>query len=516
VLVSPSTMRPAPASQHRRTPEPPALAAPAGSSTKSVSMLLGSLLTPLLAVLLTSFLAAALVGCGAEPAPARNVVLLVLDTVRADHLSCYGYGRPTTPSLDAFAARSDRYAVARSTAPWTLPSHASLFTGKAPQLHGADARRLASGEVLDAMSLRAEELTLAEALRESGWSTAAFVANAGYVNPRMGLDQGFEEFMNQRLDARSMSERALSWIDKQAPDKPWFVFVNYMDAHRPYNTAALPPERAAGMPKPPAEGEPNTVEALEALYRHVFTQSEPPPPEMVQRVIDDYDLGLANLDLGLAALFDGLKARGLLEHALVVVTADHGEYFGEHDLVEHSKDVYEQALRIPLIVKRPVQRDGRVVDAPISLADVPGMVLREAAPEVAQRRAAEFPGTSGLLGHVAQARYARRRDLEAQWGPRFQRERDALYVERFKLIYSSDGKHELYDLTADPGELDNLFPREQARVESLVRWMERLRLAGDNGGVSPRAPSAAELKELAALGYVDELGGAEELKPVKK
>jgi arylsulfatase A-like enzyme len=460
--------------------------------------------------------AALLQGCGAEPAPTRNVVLLVLDTVRADHLGCYGYARPTTPSLDALAARSDRYAVARSTAPWTLPSHASLFTGKAPQLHGADARRLASGEVLDAMSLRAEELTLAEALRDGGWSTAAFVANGGYVNPRMGLDQGFQEFKMQRLDARSMSEQALGWIDKQAPEKPWFVFVNYMDAHRPYNTAALPPERAAGLPKPPAEGEPNTVEALDALYLHVFTQAAPPPPEMVQRVVDDYDLGLANLDLGLAALFDGLRARGLLDNALVVITADHGEYFGEHDLVEHSKDVYEQALRIPLIVKRPAQHSGRVLEAPISLADVPALVLREAAPEVAHRHAQAFRGTSELLGQVAQARYARRRDLAAEWSPRFQRERDVVYVERFKLIYSSDGQHELYDLTADPGELDNLFSREQARVESLVRWMERLRLAGDNGGVLPRAPSAAELKELAALGYVDELGGAEELKPVKK
>lgn len=472
-------MRPAPASLHCRT--------------AGVLVVIALMASPL---------AWLLGGCGAEPAPARNVVLLVLDTVRADHLGCYGYARPTTPTLDGLAAGADRYAVARSTAPWTLPSHASLFTGKAPQLHGADARRLPSGNVEDAMKLRDEELTLAEALRDGGWSTAAFAANAGYVNPRMGLDQGFQEFMNQRLDARSMSERALGWIDKQAPGRPWFVFVNYMDAHRPYNTAALPPERATGMPKPPAEGEPNTVEALETLYRHVFTQAEPPPPEMVQRVVDDYDLGLANLDLGLAALFDGLKARGLLENALVVITADHGEYFGEHDLVEHSKDVYEQALRIPLIVKRPGQKDGRVVEAPISLADVPALVLREAAPEVAQRCAKDFGGSAGLPGHVAQVRYARRRDLEAEWGPRFQRERDALYVERFKLIYSSDGAHELYDLAADPGELENLFPREQARVESLLRWMERLRLAGEGGGVIPRAPNAEELAELEATGYV--------------
>lgn len=426
----------------------------------------------------------------------------MLDTVRADHLSCYGYSRPTTPHLDAFAAGADRYAVARSTAPWTLPSHASLFTGKAPQLHGADAFKLPSGAVADAAPLSADEFTLAEALAEAGYATGAFVANKGYVNPRMGLAQGFGEFMNERYDALEMSRRAAQWIAAQPAERPWFVFVNYMDAHRPYNTNALPGERAAQLPAPPKEGEPNAVASLDALYNHVFLRKEPPPPEMVQRVVDNYDLALANLDLGLGALFADLRARGLLDDALVIVTSDHGEYFGEHDLVEHSKDVYEEALRIPLIVKRPGQAAGRVLDAPISLADVAGLILREAAPEVAERHDDKFKGSSETPGHVAQARYARSKDLSAPWRRRFDRERDALYVENYKLIRSSDDKHELYDLARDPTERHNLFAERPAEAQTLMAQIERVLAKSGRRSTAPLPPlTKDELRAMKELGY---------------
>ncbi len=431
------------------------------------------------------------------------MVLIVLDTVRADHLSCYGYSRPTTPHLDAFAAGADRYAVARSTAPWTLPSHASLFTGKVPQLHGADAFKLPSGAVADAAALSADEFTLAEALAEAGYSTGAFVANKGYVNPRMGLAQGFGEFMNERYDALEMSRRAAQWVAAQPKERPWFVFVNYMDAHRPYNTNALPGERAAQLPPPPKEGEPNAVAALDALCNHVLLRREPPPPEMVQRVVDCYDLALANLDLGLGALFADLRVRGLLDDALVIVTSDHGEYFGEHDLVEHSKDVYEEALRIPLIVKRPGQAAGRVVEAPISLADVAGLLLREAAPQVAERHDDKFKGASDAPGHLAQARYARSKDLSAPWRRRFDRERDVLYAENYKLIRSSDGKHELYDLALDPTERQNLFAERPAEAKTLMAQIERVLAKSARRATAPLPPlTKDELRAMKELGYV--------------
>ncbi len=463
-----------------------------------------------LGIALAGGLAAVLcASCGSER-PARNVVLIVMDTVRADHLSCYGYARPTTPALDQLAAGADRYATARSTAPWTLPSHASLFTGKPAYLHGADALKLPGGAIADAAPLRPDELTLAEALAAAGYDTGAFVANRGYVNPRMGLDQGFAHFMNERFPAPRMSELALEWLGARAGDRPWLLFMNYMDAHRPYNTTPLPPERAAQLPAPPASGEPDAVASLEALYLHVFEREEPPPPEMVQRVVDNYDLALANLDAGLAELFEGLREKGLYDDALIIVTADHGEYFGEHDLVEHSKDVYEEALRVPLIVKRPGQRAGRVIETPISLADVAGLTLDEACPAARPSRDA-FAGARGAPGHFAQARYARDRDLKASWKGRFQRERDVLYVENFKLIRSSDGQHELYDLAADPHESRNVIGARAKEAATLMGRLQRELARGaarNKGAAALPELSDAELKaleaELVKLGYMGE------------
>lgn len=451
--------------------------------------------------------AATTVGCRDDSRASHNVVLIVLDTVRADHLSCYGYSRPTTPNLDAFAAGADRYLTARSTAPWTLPSHASLFTGKPAWAHGADAMKLPGGSVADAMPLSPDETTLAEAFAAAGYDTAAFVANKGYVNPRMGLDQGFAHFMNERFPAAQMSEHALKWLAGRSTQQPWFVFVNYMDAHRPYNTAPLPPERASQLPPPPAEGEPDAVASLDALYQHVFLRDDAPPPELVQRVVDNYDLALANLDRGLGALLDALRARGEFDDALIVVTADHGEYFGEHDLVEHSKDVYEEALRIPLLVKRPGQARGRLLETPISLADVARLVLDEASPTAARAQRDRFHGSKGAPGHFAQARYARQRDLTAPWKGRFERERDALYVENYKLIRSSDGKHELYDLKADPREHDNLIARRAAEAAMLMGRLQRELAKSSRGGAGALPElSGAELEaleaELRKLGYL--------------
>lgn len=452
------------------------------------------------AVIAATVLASA---CG-EPSKPRNVVLVVLDTVRADHLSCYGYGRRTTPNLDRFAASADRYVTARSTAPWTLPSHASLFTGKFPHRHGADALKLPSGAVADAIALSDDEVTLAEALAEAGFATGAFVANRGYVNPRLGLAQGFETFVNERYEARRMSELAAEWASGVDASKPWFLFVNYMDAHRPYNVAPLPPERAAELPEPPGADEPNAVESLDALCQHVFLRDDDPPPALVQRVIDNYDLGLANLDLGLATLFEQLRASGVLDDALVVITADHGEYFGEHDLVEHSKDVYEPALRVPLIVKRPGQREGRVIDEPISLVDVPGLILREAAPEVARAHPERFRGAAESAGALAQVKYARQKDLDAPYGQRFRRERDALYVSRYKLIRSSDGRHELFDLAADPGERRNLFSERPAEAKVLMTQLERMLSAAGPARVRlPSEMSEEERRIMSELGYTD-------------
>ncbi|MCC7011617.1 MAG: sulfatase [Planctomycetes bacterium] len=449
-------------------------------------------------------IAAALLGlcaaCDAQPAH-PSLLVIVLDTVREDHVSAYGYPRRTTPAVDALAAQADRYENARSTAPWTLPSHASLFTGRFPHEHGAEARKTVDGQFFDAWPLSDEQLTLAEALESEGYSTAAFAANAGYVTERYGLSQGFQQFTSKRMRGDEVVDRALDWIGSGG--RPFFVFLNLMDAHRKYNVEAVADAAARNLPAPP---DLDAGQLLDLLCVSVLETAEAPSPELVQRVQDAYDLGIANADLALGRLFDELRARGLFDDTVIVVTADHGEYFGEHDVVEHSKDVYEPGLCIPLIVKHARQSAGRVIDAPTSIADVPRIVLGSM-PAPLAALAKQFPGSSADRGLLAELRYTRQKDMSASYGKRFDRERSVLYVGSWKLIRSSDGQHELYDLASDPKELRNVF---ESRPEVSAKLMARLHALTlqrrtFEGDPIPPPLTADELRTLRETGYAGDV-----------
>jgi len=461
------------------------------------------------AVLASSLMFLGCTGSGDERPP--NVVLLVMDTVRMDHLSCYGYALPTTPGLDAFAAGADRYTEFRSTSSWTLPSHASMFTGQFPFQHGAQCRLdPESNRIFDALPLGLHHTTLAEVLSGEGYATGGFVANGAYLGRRFHLDQGFDTYLERvpgtPADGPAMNAKAQAWLDERG-EEPFFMFVNYIDAHRPYNVAPLPPERAASLPPPDGE---HPVRLLEELCYAVLQQEAPPPPELVRRVISQYDTALANLDLAVAALLEDLEARGLMENTIVVVTSDHGEYFGEHDLVEHSKDVYEEGLRIPMILKRPGQSAGRVLDEQGSLADLPCMILSAFPADRRERLAAQFP--CGGDTTLAELRYTRGKDLNLPYGQRFMRERTVLYEGRHKFILSTDGQHELYDLAADPKEGANLFDPEDELSRTLMAMCRRIRAEGESATGRSRPPerSEAELETLRALGYLGEEDGEEE------
>ena len=441
--------------------------------------------------------------CGSSPAGRPNVVLLVMDTVRADHLSCYGYGLPTSPRLDALAEVADVYRTARATAPWTLPSHASMFTGEYPFAHGAQARKdPATGRILNALPLRPDRRTLAEVLAAEGYETAAFLANGAYLSGRYGLNRGFgvyrEREPGEGVLAPDMRARALEWLDGRAGDGPFFLFVNFMDAHRPYNVTPLPPDRAAELPPPDPQA---PGELLDALCTAVLERRRPPAGELVRRVVTQYDTAIANLDLVIGRLLDDLRERGLFESTLVIVTSDHGEYFGEHDLVEHSKDVYEEGLRVPLIVKRPGQGRGRVIEEPASLVELPWLVLSELPGDVRERWRGTFPGSDGDV-HLAELRYTRSKDLAASYGARFRRERTVIYAGRYKAIRSTDGKHELYDLEADPGEERNLVEEQGELARRLLDLAQRLRREGESENQAEIRLSEDEEAELQRLGYL--------------
>ena len=441
--------------------------------------------------------------CKRAPQAPPSVVLVVVDTLRADHVSSYGYRYPTTPAIDTLAARSDRYEVCEATAPWTVPSHASLFTGMFAFQHGANTMRLPDGRIVDALPLAAEHVTLAEVLQQGGYRTGGFVANSVYLAPSFGFDQGFATYEARRAPAAGVVERALEWLDGAPPQQPVFLFLNLMDAHRPYNIEPLPPERSATLAPLPQldEGSPRDA-LLDRLCQEVLAQGLPASEELAAQVRAQYDHGIAHADSAIGALLEGLQTRGRFEDAVVIVTSDHGEYFGEHGLVEHSKDIYEEALRVPLVIKRPRQERGEVRSERVSLADVPGLVARELEAHVPDVRRFTAPGVE--RPRVAENRYSRAKDLAAPYGRRFQRERIALFAERYKLILSSDGQHELFDLGADPREQRNLAAERPQLRELLAR---RLKALLETSGNPPSAAaevtlSPEDMAELRRLGYL--------------
>jgi len=456
---------------------------------------------PSLPPLAACCLAWLLSGCGGGSARPPNVVLIVLDTVRADHLSCYGYALPTTPRIDALAAAADRYATVESTAPWTLPSHASMFTGLATFQHGADAGRGADGEIFDGRALSPEHVTLAEALHDAGYRTAGFVANPIYLSPAYGFAQGFDDYAVERLPANAMCGRIFNWLDAHAGERPFFAFVNLMDAHRPYDVAPLPEGAGIGLP-PPAPDPP--LELLDSLVQEVLGGHAPPDPQRVARVVSQYDHGVAWCDWAVGRIADELRARGLFDDTLLIVTADHGEYFGEHDLVEHSKDVYQEAISVPLVIKRPGQTSGRVLPDRASLADLPGIVFANLPTELRARYGAHFPPPRPERPILAEISFTRRKDLDAPWGARFLRERHALYADRFKFILSSDGANELYDLASDPREERNLIAEKRPLAQALEARLRAILSAGPAPNTQASIPqlSAADLDELRRLGYL--------------
>lgn len=290
-----------------------------------------------------------------------NVLLIILDTVRAANLGVYGHERPTTPRLEEFASEGLTFERALSPSPWTLPAHATLFTGRYPN-------ELAGGWLVPLDGARP---TLAEAFRDAGYETAGFVANLFYTARESGLARGFGQYedyrdtweqvylssnlaqrlrqigrqpnprrLNHEKPGPLVTASFLEWLDA-APDRPFFAFLNYFDAHQPYRF----------------------TDELAARFGGGRT------------LADRYDAAIAYLDEELGSLFDELRERGVLERTIVVVTSDHGEHLGDHGLTGHGNSLYMPLLHVPLIIRYPSRvRAGRV-PAPVSLRDVPATIL---------------------------------------------------------------------------------------------------------------------------------------------
>ncbi|MHC5209188.1 MAG: sulfatase [Planctomycetota bacterium] len=377
--------------------------------------------------------AALLVSCGASEQPGPNVLLISIDTLRADHLGCYGYERPTSPRLDELARAGVVYGQVVSPSNWTLPSHASLLTGRMPARHAL---------LDDGVRLDAGVPTLAEGMRAAGYHTLGVVAHV-YVSRAFGLERGFDVFDDGLIAggttnpvAAQVVDRVLAHVD-EAPPGPLFLFVHLFDPHWSYTPPA---------PWDTAFTDPDYAGPMDGSYARMIGVEDPGAPihrADLDQLVALYDGEIASTDAQIGRLLDGLVERGLLEDAVVVVTGDHGEEFKDHGALGHGKTLFEEQLRVPLILAgHPGLPPGTRREDPVSTVDIAPTLLALAG---AERRA-------DLFGRDLADRPAGSRLLVSET-QRFGYTMRAGRLGPHKLIRNlTTGREAYFDLAGDPGE----------------------------------------------------------------
>lgn len=433
---------------------------------------------------------------------APNVVLITLDTVRAQSLSLYkniytDFDRDTTPKLNAFAKKGVTFNRAIATAPWTLPTHATLFTGRFHHQLSVD--------WMD--PLDDTWPTLAEAMLQGGYDTAGFVSNLNYTCFEVGVDRGFGHYedypvsLGQLILCSSIGRAAtnstavremlgyhdnlnrklgedigasfLSWLDGRGDtDRPFFAFLNYYDGHQPYLPPRNPERYGKIVPRTGFRYDTNLIE--------IENWSEL-TPEQLQTEEDLYDAAIYYLDEELDRLFAELAQRGELENTVVVVTADHGEQFGEHKLFNHGNSLYVQGLHVPLVIVGPgIPAERR--DESVSLRDLPATILDLAG-----------VGNDAGLGGSSLAVYWKDAEAAASFKnyvlsqctiiegkKRLGKDNYSLVVNNLHYILNADGSEELYDIHKDPEETNDLTLSPQGReVVKTIRKIVDEQLAID-------------------------------------
>ena len=411
--------------------------------------------------------------CGCNPRVRPNVLLLVMDTTRADRCSFNGYERPTTPRIAEFAKDAVVFRQAWSPANWTGPAHASLFTGLAPQRHGfhRGARPYLGGSVP----------VIAERFTRSGYATACFTNNE-VVSPDLGLTRGFGTIDLRYLDpdrpypwATATHDAAVLWATEQAgAGRPFFLFVNDVEPHEAYDPPAAD---AAKFVRDPSD-EDAIREAREFRYPHNLAfdaGAESIAPRRMALLSDLYDAEIFALDREVGVLLDRFRSSGFLESTVVVIVGDHGEQLGEHGLIEHSLGLYAPVCHVPLVVRWPGTFDGgRVEDDVVRLEDGAPTLLdlcglpplddidgRSLSRDLPGRVARAMQPASDWCALEAERRYP---------GPgamRLSRGAEAVFDGRRRLIAHSDGTFELYDPRSDPQESQDLAAVEPAEVRRL-------------------------------------------------
>jgi arylsulfatase A-like enzyme len=440
-----------------------------------------------------------------------NILVVVIDTLRADHVSAHGYARPTSPVIDRLAREGVMFERAFATSSWTLASHASLLTGRYCFEHGAES------EPYDGRFP-----TIGSELQKHGYRTAAFSANYTWFARKRGLGRGFIRFEDNfstledmamrtlyarkfkkfvlvplgyddwpaRKRATQVTDATLRWVEKNA-DVPFFAFLNYFDVHDPYLPPAPYRTKFATMENPGGR-----------INDYVQRMRPRMTPEQLQGEIDAYDGGLVYVDMEIGRLLGELERRGHLRNTIVVITSDHGEHFGEHGLFIHRNALYREGVHVPLILHWPKKIPAGVrITQPVSNASLPATLLDLLG--VVQRDSFVVPSLAPLwekpesvaawplpLMELAQQPY----EVVRGW-PAYSGRIKSLAAPKWQYIVHEKDGDELYDWENDPKQQRNLAgtPEGQFAVAELRQQM--LQILRRREIFEPQNPQVAELKK---------------------
>jgi arylsulfatase A-like enzyme len=425
----------------------------------------------------------------------RQMILISIDCLRADHVGANGYQRDTTPHIDAFARDGVVFETAISTSATTLPTHMSMLTGLTPSEHGASNRHRLSPAVA----------YLPELLLSAGFQTDAVVSGA-YLSQYFGFERGFRSYLSLHQPRASETVDAALQVLRRTEGGDRFLFLHLIDAHWPY--------------RPPTEFEERFGPIrtnVERVLRKVLEQIPPDDPGEVEQARDLYDAEIAYADRELGRFLDELRARGLYDGALIILTADHGEAFFEHGSWQHGWTLFDEVVRVPLIVKWPGRSHPDRVSLLASQVDIFATLLEYAGVPAPHPRStslsallsgrAAAPGRSYVVSEfLATPDLAKPPHKKISFRSESQK-----YIVTFRtgtddLTVAEIESEELYDLATDPGELENLFPRSATETERLRRvlltYLEKSR--AQRGKSLGEAVDEDDLlrERLRSLGYI--------------
>jgi arylsulfatase A-like enzyme len=441
------------------------------------------------------------VAAAAEPGAAEtaevggrrpNVLVYLVDTLRADHLGAYGYERPVSPRLDAFAAGATLFETAVAQSPWTRPSVVSLFTGLTPHVHGVNGTT---------DGLASEAVTMAEVLSAHGYRTAAMIANPA-ISQRFRLGQGFDSYeLLEGFDngAPEITAWAARWLrEERSSEEPFFLYLHTIEPHAPYSPTEE--HRARFAPDAPrgAFGTRPHIKHLKEVGEESLTK------EVVGWLRDLYDAEIAANDAAFGELLDVLDKQGLVDETVIVFVSDHGEEFMEHGQLEHAKTFYREVIEVPLVIRFPDLGQGRRIAAPVQHIDVlptllsylglagpPGIEGRDLTPWVAgEEPSPEAVEAAEIHSYLDRRGYRGGSVLTGRW--------------RYVDMLSPHTSEELFDLQRDRAEAVDRSERDPVRTGWMRSRMRGNRRQAGSGNLSPTEETMdKELREqLRALGYL--------------